>query len=59
MRSKYPPADPEHTYSPPSQEQNPQKPVGALEAQTGRRVLLENGELVTKREDLRSQGSAG
>ena len=37
----------------------PQKPVGALEAQTRWRVLLENGELVTKREDLRLQGSAG
>ena len=29
------------------------------EAQTSRRVLLENGELVTKREDLRLLGSAG
>src|ERR1700722_11314771 len=37
----------------------PQKPVGALEAQTRWRVLLENGGLVTKREDLRLQGSAG
>ena len=37
----------------------PTKPVGALEAQTRRHVLLENGELVTKREDLRLQGSAG
>jgi hypothetical protein len=30
---------------------DPQEPVGALEAQTKRRVLFENGELVTKRED--------
>ena len=35
------------------------KPLGALEAQTKQRVLLENGEAVTKREDLRMQGSAG
>ena len=37
----------------PSREQDPQEPVGGLEAQTRRRVLSENGELVTKREDLR------
>jgi hypothetical protein len=35
---------------PPSREQ---EPVGKLEAQTRRRILLENGELVMKREDLR------
>jgi hypothetical protein len=40
---------------PPSREQDPQQPVGAPEAQTRWRVLLENGELVTKREDLRLQ----
>jgi hypothetical protein len=39
-----------------SREHDPQESVGALEAQTRRRVLLENGELVTKREDLRLQG---
>jgi hypothetical protein len=39
-----------------SREQNPQKPVGALEAQTRQRVLLENGKLVTKRDVLRLQG---
>jgi|SRR5580700_3392728 hypothetical protein len=44
---------------PPSREQDPQEPVGALEAQTRRRVLLENGELVTKREDLRLQCGTG
>src|SRR5208282_1395728 len=44
---------------PPSREHDPQEPVGALEAQTRRRVLLENGELVTKREDLRLQGGSG
>src|ERR1700685_3239878 len=37
----------------------PQEPVGALEAQAQRRVLLENRELVTKREDLRLQGGTG
>ena len=44
---------------PPSREHDPQEPVGALEAQTRRRVLLQNGELVTKREDLRLQGGTG
>ena len=44
---------------PPSREQDPQEPVGALEAQAQRRVLLENRELVTKREDLRLQGGTG
>src|ERR1017187_9593826 len=38
---------------PPSRQQDPQEPVGALEAQARRRVLLKNRELVTKREDLR------
>jgi hypothetical protein len=33
--------------------------IGALEAQTTRRVRLENGQLVTKSEELRLQGSAG
>jgi hypothetical protein len=32
---------------------NPKEPVAAMEAQATRRVLLENRELVTKREDLR------
>src|SRR6202040_1109709 len=44
---------------PPSREQDPQEPVGALEAQARRRVLLENGELVTERENLRLQGGTG
>ena len=44
---------------PPSREQNPQKPVGTLEAQTRRGVLLKNRELVTKREDLRLRGGTG
>ncbi|MGA8507883.1 MAG: hypothetical protein WB762_19930, partial [Candidatus Sulfotelmatobacter sp.] len=44
---------------PPSREHDPQEPVGALEAQAPRRILLENGELVTKREDLRLQGGTG
>jgi hypothetical protein len=35
------------------------KPVGAAKEQTRRRILLENGELVTKRDDLRLQGSTG
>jgi hypothetical protein len=42
-----------------SREQHPQKPVGALEAQRTRRALLENGELMTKRKDLRLQGCTG
>ncbi len=33
--------------------------VVALEAQTTRRILLENGELMTKRKDLRLQGGTG
>ena len=44
---------------PPSREQDPQEPVGALEAQAPRRVLLENGELVAKRENLRLQCDTG
>jgi uncharacterized protein (AIM24 family) len=40
-------------------QQNPQKPVAAVEAQTTRRVLLENRKLVAKREDFRLQGSTG
>jgi len=44
---------------PPSRQQNPQESVGALEAQTRRRVLLENRELVRKRDDLRLQGGTG
>ena len=36
-----------------------QPSIGALEAQTTRRVRLENGQLVTKSENLRLQGSAG
>jgi hypothetical protein len=42
-----PPIEPE------SRQQNPQKPVGGLEAQTTWRVLLENRQLVTEGEDLR------
>jgi hypothetical protein len=37
----------------------PTKASRSAGGQTRRRVLLENGELVTKREDLRLQGSAG
>jgi hypothetical protein len=44
---------------PPSRQQSPQQSVGALEAQTSRRVLLENRELVTKRNDLHLQGGTG
>jgi hypothetical protein len=44
---------------PPSREQDPQEPVGRLEAQAQRSALLENRELVTKREDLRLQGGTG
>src|SRR5260370_41934124 len=44
---------------PESVQHNPQEPVGALEAQATRRVVLENRKLVTKREDLRLQGSTG
>jgi hypothetical protein len=36
-----------------------QQPVAAVEAQATRWVLLQNRELVTEREDLRLQGSAG
>jgi hypothetical protein len=42
-----------------SRQQDPQEPVGALQAQARRRVLLENCELVTKREDLRLQSDTG
>ena len=44
---------------PESVQQNPQQPVAAVGAQATRRVLLENCKLVTKREDLRLQGSTG
>ncbi len=44
---------------PESVQHNPQEPVAAVEAQATRRVLLENCKLVTKREDLRIQGSTG
>src|SRR6202035_2526195 len=37
---------------PPLREHDPQEPVRALAAQTKRRILSENSELVTKREDL-------
>src|SRR6202034_414683 len=40
-------------------QQDPQKPVGAPEAQTPRCILLENRELMTKREDFRLQGDTG
>jgi hypothetical protein len=38
---------------PESIQHNPKEPVAAMEAQATRRVLLENRELVTKREYLR------
>src|SRR6266699_3112853 len=38
---------------PESVQHNPKKPVATVKAQTTRRILLENRELVTKREDLR------
>jgi hypothetical protein len=38
---------------------NPQEPVAAVEAQATRRVLLKDRKLVTKREDLRLEGSTG
>jgi hypothetical protein len=44
---------------PESVQHNPQEPVAPAEAQAARRVLLENRELVAKREDLRLQGSTG
>ena len=44
---------------PESVQHNPQEPVAPVEAQATRRVLLENRKLVTKREDLRLQGSTG
>src|SRR5256884_520581 len=44
---------------PESVQHNPSEPIAVVEAQATRRVLLENRELVTKREDLRLQGSAG
>src|SRR5271166_2924092 len=46
-----PPSGPE------SVQHNPQQPVAAVDAQATRRVLLQNRQLVTKREDLRLQGS--
>jgi hypothetical protein len=42
---------------PESVQDNPQESVAAVEAQATRRVLLKNRKLVTKREDLRLQGS--
>src|SRR5271157_6585884 len=42
---------------PESVQHNPQQPVAAVDAQARRRVLLENRKLMTKREDLRLQGS--
>jgi hypothetical protein len=44
---------------PQSVQHNPQEPVAAVEAQATRRVLLQNRELATKRENLRLQGSTG
>jgi hypothetical protein len=44
---------------PASVQHNPQEPVAWVEAQATRRVLLANGKLVAKREDLRLQGSTG
>ena len=43
---------------PESVQQNPHEAVAAVEAQATRRVLLQNRELVTEREDLRLQGNA-
>src|ERR1700675_3291927 len=42
---------------PESVQDNPEEPVATVEAQATRRVLLKNRKLVTKREDLRLQGS--
>src|SRR5881227_2655220 len=44
---------------PESVQHNPQESVAAVEAQATLRVLLEDRKLVTKREDLRLQGSTG
>src|ERR1700739_1704824 len=44
---------------PESRQHNPQESVAAVEAQATRGVLLENRQLVTKREDLRLQGRTG
>ncbi|MGB7844615.1 MAG: hypothetical protein WBL63_03300 [Candidatus Acidiferrum sp.] len=44
---------------PASVQHHPQEPVAAVEAQASRRVLLKNRQLVTKRKDLRLQGSTG
>jgi len=44
---------------PESVQHNPQEPVAAVETQATRRVLLEDRKLVTKRDDLRLQGSTG
>jgi hypothetical protein len=44
---------------PESAQHNPQQPVGTLEAQATRRVVLKNRKLVTKREDLRLQSGTG
>ena len=58
MRSNYPPADPEDYLLATIARAKPTK-AGRSAGGARRRVLLENGELVTKREDLRLQGSAG
>src|ERR1700739_4884792 len=44
---------------PESRQHNPQESVAAVKAQATRGVLLENRQLVTKREDLRLQGRTG
>ncbi|PYS62287.1 MAG: hypothetical protein DMF76_09170 [Acidobacteria bacterium] len=44
---------------PESRPHNPQESVAAVEVQATRGVLLENRQLVTKREDLRLQGRTG
>jgi len=44
---------------PESRQHNPQESVAAVEAQATRGVLLENRQLVTKREDLRLKGRTG
>src|SRR5437588_3018919 len=44
---------------PKSRQQNPQQSLGGLEAQATRPVLVENGQLVTKGENLHLQGATG
>jgi hypothetical protein len=44
---------------PEARQQDPQQSGGALEAQATGRVLVENGQLVTKGENLGLQGGTG